>query len=172
MNSIVNHLTYLWNPYPNTMFEGIYKLEPGCALIFNSGKIEKKWHFDDESSSYHVEQMSVQDAKDATRFYLEQSVKRQMISDVPVGAFLSGGLDSSSIVHYAKLNSDNSIFNTFTIDTLDSDLRSDGNNPDLPYAKSFSNHVGATLNIATLNCNTIDNIEKMIYHPYIIYSCT
>ncbi len=84
-------------PEPNTLFEDVRVLPPGCYLILNKDGIEIKPYF---TVSYHPDK-SIKSIKDAALFIepiLKNAVKRQMISDVPVGAFLSGGIDSSTVV--------------------------------------------------------------------------
>lgn len=164
LESIARHLTFLWNPYPNTMFEHISKLEPGYAAVFKKSSLEKKWRFDNRVTSFQVNNLSIDDAVNSTRFLIEQAVKKQMISDVPIGAFLSGGLDSSSIVHFAKENHLGGNLKTFTIDTSNYDMTSDGNVSDLPYAKLFAKHAEVDLKVVELKSNVVENLEKMIYH--------
>ncbi len=85
----------------DTMFKGIYKLEPGNMLIFKDGKLTcKRYWFLDESGHHHSDTQGVESA-------LKAAVESHLVSDVPVGVLLSGGLDSSSIVaimHEAGLN--------------------------------------------------------------------
>ena len=164
IKSISSHLTFLWNPYPNTMFDGISKLEPGHAVVFDQCTLKKKWRFDNRVNNFRINNVSIDDAVESTRFLIEQSVKKQMISDVPLGAFLSGGLDSSSIVNYAQNNYLGANLKTYTIDTSSFDKESDGNVSDLPYAQFFAKHTKVDLNVVELNSNIIVNLEKMIYH--------
>ena len=81
------------------------------------------------------------------KFYLRKSVHSQMVSDVPLGAFLSGGLDSSSIVAFAKEKDPN--IQCFTIDT--SELESEGVINDLPYAKEVAKHLNLPLEIIPID---------------------
>jgi len=97
--SLHQYLTFLWVPEPRTMFRGIHKLPAGHCATFRAGQlsITKYWdlEFPAEGASYpRSEQELIEEVRERFR----QSVKGQMISDVPVGAFLSAGLDSSSIV--------------------------------------------------------------------------
>lgn len=77
---------------PETMFEGIYKLEPGHILIFQNGQACKKkyWSLDEERAR--------QASADTVKRALFDAVRSHLVSDVPVGVLLSGGLDSSAIV--------------------------------------------------------------------------
>ena len=97
--SLHQYLTFLWVPDPKTMFRGIYKLPAGHSAIFCAGqlKISKYWDLSFPPADYEY-LWSEKDLAHEIRQRFEASVKAQMISDVPIGAFLSAGLDSSSIV--------------------------------------------------------------------------
>ena len=93
------YLTFLWVPDPLTMFEGIRKLPAGhCATWQNSTlKIEQYWDLTFPPKQYRFERREA-DLRCEIRERFCASVEYQMVSDVPIGAFLSAGLDSSSIV--------------------------------------------------------------------------
>ena len=93
------YLTFLWVPDPLTMFEGIRKLPAGHYAIWKSGDfhVEQYWDLTFPAAGYSFER-SESDLADEIRQRFCDSVERQMVSDVPIGAFLSAGLDSSSIV--------------------------------------------------------------------------
>ena len=92
------YLTFLWVPDPLTMFDGILKLSPGHCALWERGefKIEPYWDLTFPPSQYCFAR-SEADLEDEIRQRFCASVERQMVSDVPIGAFLSAGLDSSSI---------------------------------------------------------------------------
>jgi asparagine synthase (glutamine-hydrolysing) len=97
------YLTFLWVPEPNTIFRGIHKLPAGHSAIFRDGelKISKYW----DLTFPPAEQEYPRTEKDLAaeiRERFRRSVQTQMVSDVPIGAFLSAGLDSSSIVAMMK----------------------------------------------------------------------
>lgn len=100
-------------PEPMTMFEGIFSLPPGHFIQINAtGEISIKKYFD---LQYQVDK-NIKTEEQATAFIrpiLEQAVQRQTISDVPIGAFLSGGIDSSTIVALLQKNASKPI-QTFT----------------------------------------------------------
>jgi asparagine synthase (glutamine-hydrolysing) len=93
------YLTFLWIPDPKTMFRRILKLPAGHSATFRNGelKLTQYWDltFPPAGQSYA---RSEADLTDEIRERFRRSVEAQMISDVPIGAFLSAGLDSSSIV--------------------------------------------------------------------------
>lgn len=89
-------------PSPLSIFDGIHKLEPGQYLVFKDGEIRTKkryWSLNDIAARGSENQFESQDeAVKALEEQLDQSVSSQMVSDVPLGAFLSGGIDSSTVV--------------------------------------------------------------------------
>jgi len=99
LESLHQYLTFLWVPDPKTMFRGIQKLPAGHCASFKNGelKIRQYWDlsFPRDGAEYS---RSEADLADEIRARFQQSVEAQMVSDVPIGAFLSAGLDSSSIV--------------------------------------------------------------------------
>src|SRR5579863_5979879 len=99
LESLHQYLTFLWVPDPKTMFRGIYKLPAGHCATFRDGelKIRQYWdlHFPRADASYT---RSEADLAGEVRERFQHSVTNQMVSDVPIGAFLSAGVDSSSIV--------------------------------------------------------------------------
>ena len=99
MEALHQYLTFLWVPDPATMFEGIHKLEAGHYATWQQGefKIDQYWDpsFPPKDHSFGRNQADVQQE---IRERFCASVEQQMVSDVPIGAFLSAGLDSSSIV--------------------------------------------------------------------------
>jgi asparagine synthase (glutamine-hydrolysing) len=99
LESLHQYLTFLWVPDPKTMFRGIHKLPAGHCATFRNGelKIHQYWDltFPRAGAPYP---RSEADLADEVRERFRQSVEQQMVSDVPIGAFLSAGLDSSSIV--------------------------------------------------------------------------
>jgi asparagine synthase (glutamine-hydrolysing) len=99
LESLHQYLTFLWVPDPKTMFRGIYKLPAGHSATFRDGelKIRQYWDlsFPRADAAYP---RSEADLADEVRERFRHSVEQQMVSDVPIGAFLSAGLDSSSVV--------------------------------------------------------------------------
>jgi asparagine synthase (glutamine-hydrolysing) len=99
LDSLHQYLTFLWVPDPNTMFRGIYKLPAGHCATFRDGELKIRQYWDLNFPRADAEfSRSEADLTDEVRERFRQSVEQQMVSDVPIGAFLSAGLDSSSIV--------------------------------------------------------------------------
>ncbi|MFZ0686520.1 MAG: asparagine synthase (glutamine-hydrolyzing) [Terriglobales bacterium] len=93
------YLTFLWVPDPLTMFEGIRKLPAGHYALWHGGEfeIEQYWDLTFPPGDYRFERTEA-DLAEEIRERFCKSVEQQMVSDVPIAAFLSAGLDSSSIV--------------------------------------------------------------------------
>jgi asparagine synthase (glutamine-hydrolysing) len=99
VQALHQYLTFLWVPDPATMFRGVLKLPPGHYGVWQDGSFEITQYWDltfaDSDTTFGYSEAEL---ADEVRARFERSVQAQMISDVPVGAFLSAGLDSSSIV--------------------------------------------------------------------------
>lgn len=94
--SLSDYFALMYVPAPHTIFKNIYKLLPGHRLIFRSGDltIDEYWDIDFSITEKYPEEEWCGRIIDK----LTESIKLRMISDVPLGAFLSGGVDSSAVV--------------------------------------------------------------------------
>jgi asparagine synthase (glutamine-hydrolysing) len=98
---LAHYLDFLWVPGPETLFDGIYKLEPGHRLIWRDGKLDIIRWWDVPPAGTPGDADSTRDESawiDELRSLMDDSVRLRLVSDVPVGAFLSGGVDSSAIL--------------------------------------------------------------------------
>jgi len=111
VNAIDEYLTYEYSLAPKTVVKAIKKLQPGHYMIFQNGNIEIKNYWKIE---YSVTNLSYYDCKDKLYETLSHAVKRRLISDVPLGAFLSGGIDSSIMVGLMARHSSHPV-KTFSI---------------------------------------------------------
>src|ERR1700688_3555309 len=99
LESLHQYLTFLWVPDPKTMFRGIYKLPAGHCATFRDGELKIRQYWDLSFPAADADYSRTEaDLADEVRERFRHSVEQQMVSDVPLGAFLSAGLDSSSIV--------------------------------------------------------------------------
>lgn len=96
LEAILLYLTYHYVPYPRTAFQGIRKLPPAHYLVLEEGRIrvDRYWTLRYAEKSRDPEGA----LSERLRAHLEEAVRLRMVSDVPVGALLSGGIDSSTVV--------------------------------------------------------------------------
>lgn len=132
---------YLYHQYinaPDTIFENVSKLEPGSILRFSDGNINT-WKFWDIKEVYHRYKANpVEDyaqAKQELKDLLNRSVSLRMISDVPLGTFLSGGYDSSLITAIAQSLSPQPV-KTYSIGFNEEKYN------EAKYAKEVAEHLG------------------------------
>ncbi len=113
--ALSKYLAYEYIPSPKTIFKNTSKLEAGTYLIFKNGTITIKKYWDIPIKDFNSYKGSFNDAKAELLELLANSVKRRLMSDVPLGIFLSGGVDSSSITALMSKYTDPERINTFTI---------------------------------------------------------
>jgi asparagine synthase (glutamine-hydrolysing) len=101
-------------PWEYSAIQGIEKVLPGEKLTWRNGRIEKSFYFDPATLGAKRCDDSFDEAKRKTRQLIKQAVSRHMISDVPLGVFLSGGIDSS-IIAYEGSHLTNQSLKTFSI---------------------------------------------------------
>jgi asparagine synthase (glutamine-hydrolysing) len=153
-----NYLTYQYIPSPETVFEGIKKLPPAHYLLYDRDKnlkIERYWRLDFNSSRQVG--ADLQELIDRIRIELEESVKLRLISDVPLGVFLSGGIDSSLIVGIMAKLGGNSV-KTFSIGFEEREF------DELSYAKLVSNHFSTDHHEFIVKPNAIEILPKLVWH--------
>lgn len=109
--SLNKYFQYEYVPTPHSIFKNVFKLEPGHYIEYNGKDLVKNKYWD---IKFNLENPSENDAIKNIDGIIEGAVKERMISDVPLGIFLSGGIDSSIIAYYAQKNSTSKI-KTFSI---------------------------------------------------------
>ena len=128
-------LTYI--PAPLTIFTGIRKLPPGHYMVIDAdggSEIKQYWHLNSEIDP----SIGYEEYKKKLREALISSVERRMISDVPIGAFLSGGFDSSIVVGIMSLLSPGKV-NTFTV-SFDDKIYDESKLAEIVAKKNNTNH--------------------------------
>jgi asparagine synthase (glutamine-hydrolysing) len=154
-------LAYLWTPAPRTMLRAVRKLEPGCAMLVHRSAIVRHWryyrlpydgHYDTRPRAAIAEELTAR---------VEQAVRRQLVADVPIGAFLSGGLDSSAVVAMMRRAQPEKRIQCFSIDFGD-DADIEGNPPDLPYARRVAKHLNVDLEEVRIEATAIDRLDEMV----------
>lgn len=127
-----------YTPYPETIFKDVSELEPGTWLKVNKTKIERKTFWKIPKPTAPKTNLSYEQAQQQLRDLMEKSVQRRMISDVPLGSFLSGGIDSSIIATLAARQTDK--LNTFSIGYADEPLFDETHYAEAVAKKIGSNH--------------------------------
>ena len=160
LEAIDNYMSYLCVPAPMTAFKQIRKLEPGHWLLWKDGEIttQRYWQPDFSKKIKITEEEAI---VETTRI-LRESTKLRMISEVPLGAFLSGGVDSSAVVALMAQESDTPV-KTFSIGFEEQDFS------ELKYAKRVAEHVGAEYSEFIVRPNALDVIPTLVDHygePY------
>jgi asparagine synthase (glutamine-hydrolysing) len=95
--SVSKYFTYGYVPAPHTIFEGIHKVEPGGCLTFDRAGLQKKLYWDIPLEDNPLSERTVDEWAEDLLAMLRDAVAKRLRSDVPVGVFLSGGIDSSAI---------------------------------------------------------------------------
>lgn len=147
----------LYVPAPLTMLENVFKLEPGTWLVYKQGKIEKQryWHLQER------EFLSRDQAAYELSNLMQDSVRLQMISDRPLGVFLSGGVDSTIITGIAQKISAQPL-KTFSVAY---DIMGDKFNADSSLAQKTSQYFGTDHHEYVVTGKyASENLEDVIYH--------
>lgn len=156
-----NTLAYLWSPAPHTMLRAVRKLEPGNALIVSDGAVQRKWSFYQSSYDGHTSRQSEQALSLELAERIRLAVGRQLVADVPVGAFLSGGLDSSAVVAMMRKTLPSEDITAFSIGFGDgADV--EGNPNDLPYARVVAKHLDVRLEEVEIEPAAIFRLPELV----------
>lgn len=155
---LYDYLTFQIQMDENTLFKDIYSLEPAHYMIIRNGIIEQNVRY--WEINYTIDEtMSLDQFADNLLILLENSLSIQVRSDVPVGAHLSGGLDSSTVAVLASKNYYGK-FQTFTGGFRDSEIYDE-----TKYARIVSESIDSELHYIYPEVNDfIDLFEKLVYH--------
>lgn len=158
LKAIDRFLTYYYLPGDETLFEGIYKLEPGHYMTVHNGRISVKQYWD-LAFPRESPWKNFDEAIEALQELLCGTVKDHMISDVPVGVLLSGGVDSTGILRYAVEQTDKPI-HTFTIGFSGADFADER-----PYARIAADMYGTQHHEITMTSADFgDFLPKYVWH--------
>jgi len=160
LRMIPYYLTYGYTPSPCTMFKGIKKLQPAHYLLYQKGNIEIKryWQLD-------FSKKTVLDEKECAAqvlVHLEEAVKVRLISDVPLGAFLSGGIDSSAVVAMMARNMSKPV-KTFSVGF------EEASHSELSFARIVAKAFGTDHREYIVKPDAMHILPKLIWHynePY------
>jgi asparagine synthase (glutamine-hydrolysing) len=149
----------------NTLFKGVNMLPPANTVVIDSEttfvKHNSWWDYDFSDTK---DDMNFNDAKEQTKELFEQAVKRQMVSDVPVGAYLSGGMDSGSIASVASKQVDRLATFTCGFDMNEVTGR-ESNFDERRDAELMANHLKTEQFEQVMNAGDIRwSLPKLVYH--------
>jgi asparagine synthase (glutamine-hydrolysing) len=149
-----NFLSLEYIPGPRTIFKDIQKLPPGHLLVFEETAVKLRQYWDLPYDPLKADERA---CTEALADLIQDAVRIRMVSDVPLGAFLSGGIDSSSIVAFMSQMSSQPV-QTFSIGFEDDTYN------ELPDAQIAADHFGAQHRTQILNSDISGLTEKLVYH--------
>ena len=167
-SAVASFLRHNYIPAPHTIYERVYKLEPGCILTLPSNgepKIERFWDARAVANAGQANQFDKSDAEltDDLEALLQDAVSRRMIADVPLGAFLSGGVDSSTVVALMQSANMDKV-RTFSISFEEADF------DEAPHAAAVARHLGTDHTELTVTArqalNVIPNLAEWYDEPF------
>ena len=158
LEALDQFLTYEYVPSPRTIFAAIRRLPAAHALTWHAGDLTIAPYWD--AAAIAPRDWSDDDAAGALRETLERSVERQMMSDVPLGAFLSGGIDSSAVVACMceAAQRTNRPVNTFSMGFAD------GSYNELPHARLIAGRFGTHHREGTVEPDIAALFDQLIVH--------
>jgi asparagine synthase (glutamine-hydrolysing) len=154
INALDIFLTLEYVPAPHTIYENIFKLLPGHTLTVENGEMKIRQYWD---VPYQPISQSEAECTEILSGLINEAVRIRLMSDVPLGAFLSGGIDSSTVVGYMSRNMSEPV-QTFSIgfedDTYD----------EVPFANAVAKHFGTNHHVEVLNPDIATLVEQLVPH--------
>ena len=158
LEALDQFLTYEYVITPRTILSGVRRLPAAHYLVYRDGEpvVRRYW----DAASVERRSWSEADAAAALRAALAKAVSSQMMSDVPLGAFLSGGVDSSAIVAMMVEASggEGGAVNTFSMGFAD------GSYNELPYAREIAARFGTRHREGTVEPDLVDLFDRLVVH--------
>lgn len=155
LNAIHAFLMRVYVPAPLSAFEGIHKLPPAHYLVAEEGelKIERYWELD-FGENWHA---SEPEYCEALIEHLDKATHMRLISDVPLGAFLSGGIDSSAVVGLMSRHSPRPV-KTFSIHFEEEEFN------ETPYARQVANYFGTEHQEFSVRPDAMKVLPDLVWH--------
>ena len=150
-----DYLAYGYVPAPDTIFEGIHKLRAAEYLVYEDGRLTVSRYW--SPTARPLPECDEDTCVEELRYLLEDSVRIRLRSDVPVGAFLSGGLDSNTIVALASRQLDRPI-ETFSVGFHFSDFN------ELPLARLTAERYGTTHHEIIVDDTSVSIVDDLAQH--------
>ncbi len=161
--ALYTYLQLNYIPAPNTIFKSVKKLLPGHYIYVTSQEIVKEAYYKIPYDKENETNLDYEQQKAKLETLLEESVQKRLVADVPVGSFLSGGVDSSVIATLAKRHKDD--LHTFSIGFKDEKFFDE-----TEYARAVANKIGSEHTVFSLTNNDlyghVGNILDYIDEPF------
>lgn len=158
-NAVAGYLHLGYVAAPDCIFKGVRKLPPATLLAVENGEI-REWRYWRLPET--IEQgVSERDWTDRVRTQLEESVRMQMVSDVPIGAFLSGGVDSSAVVGFMARHSQQPI-RTYAIGFTGGEAEALYN--ELPYARRVAGLFATQHREIVVKPDVVSLLPRLLWH--------
>jgi len=155
LQAVWEYLAYRYVPGPRTLFAGVHKLPPASFAVWAHGHYREQRYWRPPDRAALARTAAPEDAVPEFLARLDDAVKSQMVSDVPFGAFLSGGLDSSTIV--ALMSRHNSSVRTFSVGFAEDRYS------ELPYAAEVAAHFGTRhCEIVVAHRDIVENLPRLV----------
>jgi asparagine synthase (glutamine-hydrolysing) len=154
LTALDQFLSLEYIPGPRTIFKNIHKLQPGHTLVFEQELLQLSQYWD---VPYNPIIDDEQTCTARLAELIEEAVRNHLVSDVPLGAFLSGGIDSSTVVGLMSRHT------TEPVQTFSIGFEEDSYN-ELPYAQAVAEHFGTNHRFEVLNPDIASLAEKLIKH--------
>jgi asparagine synthase (glutamine-hydrolysing) len=154
-------LAHLWVPGPQTMFQGIYKLPPGHYLRWRNGKFEVKpyWQIEWSKRSRPLNELT-----EELHEMLKRAIGRQLIADVPIGLYLSGGLDSTALLSFMSELRREPV-ETYTIAFRSQDAAIEQpDKSDAVFAEAVAKQFGARHHMIEVTPDIVNLLPRVIWH--------
>jgi asparagine synthase (glutamine-hydrolysing) len=163
IEALNQYLTFLWTPDPHTVFRGVYKLPPAHVLVWRAGQTEvREW--------WDVSFAQIEAGRDEAWWRervletLDRVVDMEMVADVPLGSFLSGGVDSSAIVALMNRHSAGRRVSTYTVGIAPEDLHYDIIPDDARWARQVGKLFATDYHEIMLKPDVVELLPRLVYH--------
>jgi asparagine synthase (glutamine-hydrolysing) len=154
-DAIDAYLTYQYIPHPRTIWRGVYKLPPGHLLVYRDDqiRIQRYWQIDFQTERRIGSEQAIAELQPL----LTDAVGKRLVADVPVGAFLSGGVDSSLIVALAQAQRSDPI-RTFSIGFSVADY------DETHYAAQVAEYLGTKHQRFEVRPDAVSVLDRLVWH--------
>jgi asparagine synthase (glutamine-hydrolysing) len=154
--AIDEFLTYEYVVAPRTIFRGISKLPAAHYLVYQDGRITVKRYWD--AAAVQPRRWTDGEAAEAVRTTLRKAVRSQMMADVPLGVFLSGGIDSSAVARFMTDEGSGGSVHSFSMGFAD------GSYNELPYARQMAALCGTSHHEGTVTPDVAALFDRLVVH--------